>query len=229
MKKMMIVSATLLCATVPIKTNASGAPFPPEWLSIPYLVVTADVIGVGTLLPFYNDVGGRTIQVDTPLLNCTNQQPVIVRGINNSLADENFIPEGVGGSVFIAFTNLYGIASAGDWNLDVEQMWREDWTIDDPIPGMFQMHGDYSWFPVNTDNGLLFTHLTNVIHTLRTERNWTNYYEVVRNGVTSTSERVSNDSKHDLRELIKYADPAQLLFMKNDPLFPVGLKDLLPK
>jgi len=77
-----------------------------------------------------------------------------------------------------------------------------------------------SWFYPDADDGLLFTHLTNVIRTVRTERNFTNYYEVVRDAVNSPSERVKNDSRHDLRDLMKHASPDHLLFMQNDPLFP---------
>ena len=129
-------------------------------------------------------------------------------------------------------SNAFHVGSVGDWSLDTEARKRnfvEDIPRRAPTGTWKFEHEERGWFPVNADDGLVLEYMTNVIQTVRTERNWTNFYYVTRSAVTSASERVSNDSKHDLRSLIQFADPAQLLFMKNDPLFPVELKDLLPK
>jgi len=72
-----------------------------------------------------------------------------------------------------------------------------------------------------TKDGHPLAYITNVVRTLRTERNWTNYYEVCRDAVTHPSSRwVREVAEDDLQELMKHASPDHLLFMQNDPLFP---------
>ena len=72
-------------------------------------------------------------------------------------------------------------------------------------------------------------HLTNLVHAARMERNWTNYYHIVRDAVpTPASPRVWEDSFRDIDELLLWATQAQFEYMANDPLFPaecLGIKN----
>ena len=231
MKKLIVATATFLILTTATKINADELG-PPEWSSsMSILAICSDMAGVATILP-ENEREDFDVKVETPFFGCTNQQLIALGDLflgHHGVDPTTVFTSKLGPIVFFAYTNSHYNGEIGDWRISIEE--RNQGVFEaEPEPSLLKVRdGMRSWFPVDTDNGLLFAHLTNVVHTLRTERNWTNYYEVVRSGVTSASERVSNDSKHDLRELIKYADPAQLLLMKNDPLFPVGLKDLLPK
>ena len=72
---------------------------------------------------------------------------------------------------------------------------------------------------------------TNIIHTMRVDRNWTNYYEVVRSGFTNESAVIQKSAEGDLKNLILHNSSPDaydtLLYMDNDPLFPASLKPLL--
>jgi hypothetical protein len=62
---------------------------------------------------------------------------------------------------------------------------------------------------------------------MRTHRNWTNYYEVCRDGASMDSLRVKEDSFYDLRGLIIYGTDEQLDFMSNDQFFPTNNRAFL--
>jgi hypothetical protein len=58
------------------------------------------------------------------------------------------------------------------------------------------------------------------------ERNWTNFYHIVRDKVpTPSAPRVWLDSFDDIYELLVYASQAQFEYMMNDPLFPAELQE----
>jgi hypothetical protein len=186
-------------------------------------------VGIGTVIP--TEYPNFDILVDTPLFGCTNQQVVSV-SIDASYFGYGwyeYLPTNEQRIVFLVYTNLYYSLNVGDWSIDIEQRQREGAKDDFETSDFRLEHATRSWFEPDADNGLVFTHLTNVVHTMRTERNWTNYYEVCRSGVTSTSERVSYDSDIDLWCLMEYASHAQLLFMQNDPLFPAARTNDLAK
>jgi len=212
----------------------------PQFSTISMLVSSSDMAGIGTVLQrgYTNTfiVAGEPyepmrnafaiLQVEDSFYGCTNQQIVMV--------DFDYArptpPPLFTRIVFMVHSNYYGGGSIGDWSLDPESRKHENIPAGHCPTGCVEfVQEKRAWFPADADDGLVLDYTTNVIQTVRTERNWTNFYYVTRSAVTSASERVSNDSKHDLRSLIQFADPAQLLFMKNDPLFPVELKDLLPK
>jgi len=82
------------------------------------------------------------------------------------------------------------------------------------------------WYDGYQDN-IPYAHLTNLVRAARTERNWTNYYHVVRDAVpTPASSRVWQDSFHDMFELLYLATQAQFDYMLNDPLFPVEMLEV---
>ena len=84
-----------------------------------------------------------------------------------------------------------------------------------------------SWWPVERDDGVLFTQFTNIIQAVRVDRNWTNYFELVRDGLISTSDRVREDSFWDMGVLCFYGTHAQRAIILADPLVDSRLKDLL--
>jgi hypothetical protein len=221
MKKLIITTAMLLTFTTTILVARQRLDIPPElWTSLSILAVCSDVAGVGVGAGLVRDPEPYDaiciiIHVDEPLFGCTNQQIVAVL---NDL-DDAIVFLNAGRIAFLVHTNSYYNGQIGNW--DMARLLEDE---GDLFPSLFKFKEDErSWFPVDEDNGLVFTQLTNLVHVLRTERNWTNFYEVTRSGVTSSSERVSKDSEADLESLMKYASLDQLLLMQNDPLFPAVL------
>ena len=220
MKKIIVALATFYIINITALTNAEkGEILPEHEPTIGFLVMHSDAAGVGLRLSLpLNEEGGATVQVDSALFGCTNQQLMVIESVWGMVIDdaEKFIINEGGRFVFCIYTNTYDMKT-GDWSVDFSQ--RKGGPED--YPELFKFADDEcSWFLPDADDGLVFTHLTNVIRVARTERNWTNYYEVCRDAVNSPSKRVKNDARHDLRELLKYASPDHLLYMQSDPLFP---------
>jgi len=74
----------------------------------------------------------------------------------------------------------------------------------------------------------LFTQFTNVLQAVRIEPNWTNYYNVLRDGLSSTSNRVREDSFNDLWRVINISRywKWQTEIIKPDPLIWPELKEI---
>jgi len=234
--KLIIITSTIVSLAAIVMLYAHETP-KPQFSTIGVLAQESHVAGIGDIISF--DDNNITIQVDTPLYGCTNQQVMAIEALNlvHRWNHPEFVywpPERVeaylvqlkappltGRIVFLVSSNLYTFAyNPLDWDKSLDEQRVRSFN-DGPHRFEFVEYDDErSWFYPDADDGLVFTHLTNVIRVARTERNWTNFYEVVRDAVNSPSERVKNDSRHDLRELIKYANPDHLLFMQNDPLFP---------
>jgi len=88
------------------------------------------------------------------------------------------------------------------------------------------------WWYLTEANEPITTHYTNILAAVRTQRNWTNYYEICRNNLTSNIERIRWDAGTDITNLFNSASDERLLYMRNDPLLPQsiideGLLDLL--
>jgi len=83
------------------------------------------------------------------------------------------------------------------------------------------------WWPVERDDGVLFTQFTNIIQAVRVDHNWTNYFELVRDGATSTSNRVKEDSYWDMGILAFWGTPAQRAIILADPLVDPVFKALI--
>ena len=243
MKKIITTTATL-SSLAAVLLYAHDRPLL-EHSTIGRFVEDSDVAGIGNIISVEDN--NLVIQVDTPLYGCTNQQTVAISGFNFVTRWNRFefvyeppeiveayfaqlkAPPLTGRIVFLVSSNEYYFATDPSWNKSLEEQ-RVLSPYDKPHRLEFVNQNDeYTWFYPDADDGLVFTHLTNVIRVARTERNWTNYYEVCRDAVNSPSERVKNDSRNDLRELMKYASHAELLLMQNDPLFPALLGDELAK
>jgi hypothetical protein len=230
MKKLIVALATFASLTLTTKLHADECPICLDFYStLGVLTACSEVAGIGTTFPT-DDEEGMTIaiHVDTPLFGCTNQQVVSIHRPSEWYWSGNFPTNGQR-IVFLVFTNLCDKMTVGNWSIDIEQRHSEGGKDDFEYPDFRLEDATRSWFNPNAEDGLVFTHLTNIVHTMRTERNWTNYYEVVRSGFISTSERVSYDSGMDLWDLMKYANLDQLLFMQNDPLFPAARTNDLAK
>ena len=229
MKKNLLTSAMMFGTLAMTDANALDRERGWEaFATIGISAVSSDIAGIGTLLPFDAEEDLTVvIQVEEVFFGNTNQQTITVGNPLPWLYPvKNFSPE-AGRMVFLAYTNFCEDASLGKWFYDMRPRI-------DPVPfanpSIFELtHPERTWFSPDIEDGLLFAYLTNIIHSTRIESNWTNVYEVTRSGLTSTSERVRFDSRHDFGSLIKYGSHDQLLFMKNDPLFPAALKEYLPK
>jgi len=84
-----------------------------------------------------------------------------------------------------------------------------------------------SWWYPERDDGVLFTQFTNILQAVRFDRNWTNYFELCRDGATSTSNRVREDSFWDMRLLSAVATPERVQIILDDPLVHISHKTLL--
>ena len=84
-----------------------------------------------------------------------------------------------------------------------------------------------SWWHVDRDDGLLFEQFTNVLQAVRVDRNWTNYFYLVRDGANSPSNRVREDSFRDMRDLAFMSTDERMQFILDDPLVVQRHKTLL--
>jgi hypothetical protein len=64
------------------------------------------------------------------------------------------------------------------------------------------------------------------VRAARVERNWTNFYHLVRDNIPSPSPRVWRDSWSDLDWLMMMGNHSQFDFMFDDPLFPTECREL---
>jgi len=223
MKKILLCATALFCLNATImalkivNSNPHGITNTIyEPLSFGRVVKFSDIAGFGEIIEI-----NRTnvfIQVDTPLLGCTNNQVIT---LYRSLYSRKPIPE-TGRIVFAAHTNQYTVTYACDWN---EDMSGHDIFRSRPL---FSYNVYKGWFYPETEEAIFFT---NIIHTMRVGRNWTNYYEVVRSGFPNESYVISDSAEEDLKNLILHNSSPDaygtLLYMSNDPLFPESLKPLL--
>ena len=206
--------------------------------SLGMLVKLADSGGIGTVTGrgFYDnehDVEYFTVRVDQAFWGCANGQVLKIfehkekefLGVNNQMVDNH--PTNHAHIAFAVTTNFYetlgiGNLSAYDWNTDVSQL-----TVEYTRPMFILNQGTRSWWYVDYQDGHPLTYFTNVVRTMRMERNWTNYYEVCRNGASINSHRVKEDSFNNLRRLVIHGTDEQLEFMNNDPLFPANNRTFL--
>jgi len=206
------------------------------------LAKTANAAGIGKIIaaemPFlYRDdrpFGYYDVQVETAFVGCTNGQIIRVYRWRNS---DDYMPVANSNFVFSVTTNdtWLGLPSV-DWKVPHELLqgsyiWEEDYVPDDYKPIYLTKHSQRTLWYADDPEGQLWTqHLTNAIHFMRVDLNWTNYYELCRDGFSSTSQRIKEDVEWDLRWLIRSSPTGEHLdFMNNDPLFPELLKPDLEK
>ncbi len=131
----------------------------------------------------------------------------------------------------------------GFWNTDVTQIHplidpddkeEFDWELSPPLgeptrvypkPYNYFQYGDRAWFYVDEDAGVKYTFLTNIVHTMRIEHNWTNYFEVCYAGLRSPSSRVADNALRDMKRHIGYANNEQWQYVLTSPHVEAGVKD----
>ena len=208
-------------------TYWTGTPFhavPINTITLGKLARYSDVIGVGTVSN--REDTHFTVTVDHALAGCTNGAIIMVHEnpayFEFGQGDINdYKPTNNNQIVFAVYTNYY-YRERMYWN-----------SPEIPVKPL-KVYSDYqlillsrSWWPVERDDGVLFTQFTNIIQAVRVDHNWTNYYHLVRDGLTSTSNRVQEDSHWDMSTLVYYSTYAQRPILLADPLLDSAFKDLL--
>ena len=196
----------------------------------------ADVIAVGpetTEYPF----GSLMLHVVKAIYGCTNGQVLVVAKedttfkIDHPLYDPNweYYPTNNSRIVFAGVTTNetrigWSPFTAKDWKLPPE---LEVIHPSKDIPVIF--YGvTRAWWYDGYQNNLPYMHLTNLVHAARVERNWTNYYHIIRDAVpTPAAPRVWEDSFGDIFELILQSTQWQYEYMANDSLFPAECKGIM--
>ena len=134
--------------------------------------------------------------------------------------------------VFAVETNRYNrwSAEAVNWNVLPSGVPLRGTTFPPPlvpspeIPIFKMFDVSYAWWHDTSENQPITTHFSNAVVFVRTERNWTNYYELCRSGLTNSNFRIMATSQVDMDNLIYSANDAQLQYMLNDPFHPVEFK-----
>ena len=205
------------------------------------LAQTADAVGVGKIVDsettfiFPEDYsypfGIYHVRIENAFVGCTNGQIIRIyqrygKYTEMPLINTNFF--------FIGVTNeVYSLAK-DNWSFTYESMPRvpllNELVVSNEYKPIYMLIGaDRSWWYEDDPAGQLpLQYFTNALQHLRFNRNWTNYYELCRNGVSSPSPRVKKDAHYDLGGLIQRGSTLeQLQMMDQDPLFPVSLRNVL--
>ena len=189
----------------------------------------SDIIGVGMVSGLTND--HFTVTVDYALVGCTNGASIVVYEDPSTLRSHypnkeksDYMPTNDSRIVFSVYTNDYDTGRRMYWSLP---------TLDIPFPKQqvltrYQLrYLNRAWWYVNRDDGVLFTQYTNVLQSVRFDRNWTNYFNLCRDGATSPSNRVREDSFWDMRDLALFATDERMQIILDDPLVDQKHKDCL--
>ena len=178
------------------------------------------------------DLDYFTMRVSQAFWGCTNGQILnvydderkTIMSANNQVVV--LAPTNHARFVFVVSTNVHEIYHMEydlyDWNHETHLF-----PITTNTMFFYLKYGTRSWWYEDYQGGHLTTQLTNVLRTARTHRNWTNYYEVCRDGASVPSNRVQEDSFYDLRRLISRGSDDELDFMDKDPLFPLNNRPFL--
>ena len=179
----------------------------------------SDIIGIGIVSNLTND--HFTVTVDHSIFGCTNGASIVVWEDPDPFwkkypdkQKSNYMPTNDSRIVFAVYTNDFGGGGRMFWNSPSPEI---PWT---PL----KIHSKYqlrylnrSWWHVDRDDGLLTTQFTNVLQAVRFDHNWTNYFELCRDGANSPSNRVREDSFWDMRSLAVLATDEWMQFMLDDP------------
>jgi len=189
-----------------------------------------EVIGRGHSEEFNRDF--FAVRIDHAFWGCTNGQILHVGEIekktrisaSNQVVD--LYPTNHARIVFAVSTNIVYLypneLDVFNWNHEAHLF-----PIEETAPLFVLNRFTRAWWYEDYQGGHLTTYLTNAFHTMHTHRNWTNYYEVCRNGASINSNRVKEDSFFDLRSLITRGTDEEIEFMDNDPLFPANNRPFL--
>ena len=250
----LIIATNLFVPKTHGKTVWDARDFIKRETSLGSLALVAHAVGIGKIVgsdvPFVdlsektpNPFGYYTVKIETAFLGCTNNQ---VLRFYHWPGDELFMPAVNSNFVFVATTNnTFGIRASDLWD-PVYHAWlaegdgrgegvpyfEEDYVPIEHKPMYLLKYPHRTfWYADDPEGQLPLQHLTNAMCILRaTQPNWTNFYEFCRNGTTSVSERVKEDSEYNLLGLLRVGSTReQLEMMNNDPLFPESLKPFLTK
>ena len=194
--------------------------------SLAVLANFSDVIAKGTVLS--QNWQDMVVRVDHAFVGCTNNQTVVIRKLENVLNLD--FPEFTYEGRFP--TNSSQIVFSGRANNDFIDHQFKDLVSVSSTPteaSIYRLPLDRrSWWYMDRDDGVLYTQFTNVLQVVRIEPNWTNYYHVLRDGLSSTSDRVREDSFNDLWRLIAVSRgwKWQTEIIKPDPLIWPELKEI---
>ena len=173
------------------------------------------------------------VRVVTPIYGCTNGQEIVLRKYDPQTAegyveyyDPNYEYNPTNNSRIVFFADHFESRGPYSWT---PKVWKQPPEPETIMPSTWEPlldHWTRQWW-YDGDYQLPFTHLTNLLHAARVERNWTNYYHILRDAVpTPASPRVWQDSYWDIHYLLIHASPTQFDYIMNDPLFPVELQDM---
>ena len=212
---------------------------PPEWNHYRYtLGWLAQVMDVAALADVIED-GGEGVagykygyfkaRVVNPIFGCTNGQEIVIAKSDVKFSNSwpsrydpsfEYYPTNNSRIVFAWLTTL----SNKNFNGWTSKEWKLPQQPDIIVTNKFTVLYGFtrSWWYEGYQNDLPYTHFTNLVQTTRVEKNWTNYYYIVRDAVpTLASPRVWKDSFYDLAYLVRpVVTRAHYEFMVNDPLFP---------
>ena len=181
-------------------------------------------------IPTEHPFGYANILVEQAFVGCTNGQTIRVYRWPLETA-----PEVGTNIVFVATTNdTFYSWGTGRWDVPYGSVWsrpyREEEYVPDEYKPIYELkHERRSWWYVDDAEGQLrLDFLTNAIQHVRIERNWTNYYHLVRDGFNSPSSRIREDVRTDLSGLMRSVPTdAHHEYMRDDPLFPEFLRTIL--
>jgi len=165
----------------------------------------SDLIAIGRVIK--QDWSQVIIHVETALVGCTNNQPIIIKLWPDDdplpkrdfyeqewLKIKNHVPTNNAFIVFSAYTNetQRGYIRPVTWTPNPLQ--QPDQSEIKTRQDFRWWHEDRSWWYTGRDGGLMLEQYTNVVQNLRIERNWTNYVHLCRDGMLRDSIRIKEDS-----------------------------------
>jgi len=151
----------------------------------------ADVYDEGAPTPEMK-YGYLKVRVVIPIYGCTNGQEIVVAKHSTAFPDLE-IPEGLPFEYYP--TNNSRIVFAGfigdkwnswepkDWRLPPQPEVIINSTNNPPILDEFTR----SWWYDGYQDDLPYAHLTNLVRAARVERNWTNFYYIIRDNIPNPS------------------------------------------
>jgi len=201
-----------------------------SWTTLGRLARYSDIIGVGVVSDMQTEDAEEesrsffTVTVDHALVGCTNGQSVMMYTQNDIFLEAFFggrfhdrdrdWPTNQSRIVFSVFTNDYrGSFDRIYWS-HPQIPHKPEYVLDQNT----LRYLNRSWWYPERDDGVLFTQFTNVLQTVRFDRNWTNFFYLCRDSANSPSNRVREDSFWDLHFLCSGATNEQEQFIRNDPL-----------
>ena len=191
--------------------------------SLAVLANYADVIATGTVVS--QNWQDMTVRVDHALAGCSNAQNIVIRKcFDIELAGhyENLFPTNSGNIVFAALAYDNKIPS----DYDMSDIVSNTIIPHTNAPLYWLQHDTRQWWYANRDDGILLTQFTNVLQAVRIEPNWTNYYHLLRDGFSSPSNRVKEDSFNDLWCLLLNASSEQVEMILAEPWICSELKEI---